>query len=26
VFWQKGKLPKNVWVPDQNVAPYRGRG
>ena len=26
VFWQTGKLPKNVWVPDQGVAPYRGRG
>ena len=21
-----GKLPKGVWVPDQGVAPYRGRG
>ena len=26
VFWQAGKLPKDVWVPDQGVAPYRGRG
>ena len=26
VFWQMGKLPKGVWVPDQGVAPYRGRG
>jgi 7-cyano-7-deazaguanine reductase len=26
VFWQKGKLPAGVWVPDQGVAPYRGRG
>ena len=26
VFWQAGKLPPNVWVPDQGVAPYRGRG
>jgi 7-cyano-7-deazaguanine reductase len=26
VFWQGGKLPKDVWVPDQGVAPYRGRG
>ena len=25
VFWQQGKLPANVWVPDQGVAPYRGR-
>jgi 7-cyano-7-deazaguanine reductase len=26
VFWQTGKLPKDVWMPDQGVAPYRGRG
>ena len=26
VFWQDGTLPKNVWLPDQCVAPYRGRG
>jgi 7-cyano-7-deazaguanine reductase len=26
VFWQQGKLPAGVWVPDQGVAPYRGRG
>ena len=26
VFWHTGKLPKGVWVPDQGVAPYRGRG
>jgi 7-cyano-7-deazaguanine reductase len=26
VFWQTGTLPKGVWAPDQNVAPYRGRG
>jgi len=26
VFWQGGKLPKDVWVPDQGVATYRGRG
>jgi len=27
VFWQAGKLPKDVWMPpDQGVAPYRGRG
>ena len=26
VFWQTGKLPQGVWVPDQGVAPYRGRG
>ena len=27
VFWQAGKLPKDVWLaPDQGVPPYRGRG
>lgn len=26
VFWQHGALPANVWLPDQGVAPYRGRG
>ena len=26
VFWQFGKLPKGMWIPDQGVAPYRGRG
>lgn len=26
VFWQKGRVPAGVWVPDQGVAPYRGRG
>lgn len=26
VFWQHGRLPKNIWLPDQGVAPYRGRG
>ncbi|SRR5579862_318449 len=26
VFWQTGKLPKGVWLPDPGVAPYRGRG
>jgi 7-cyano-7-deazaguanine reductase len=26
VFWQTGRLPKDVWMPDQSVAPYRGRG
>jgi 7-cyano-7-deazaguanine reductase len=25
VFWQTGRLPKNVWMPDQAVEPYRGR-
>ncbi|MCC6889951.1 MAG: NADPH-dependent 7-cyano-7-deazaguanine reductase QueF [Hyphomicrobiales bacterium] len=26
VFWQIGRLPRGVWVPDPGVAPYRGRG
>ena len=26
VFWQTGKLPGGVWLPDTGVAPYRGRG
>ena len=26
VFWQHGRAPKGVWIPDQGVAPYRGRG
>jgi 7-cyano-7-deazaguanine reductase len=26
VFWQTGTLPDGVWLPDQGVAPYRGRG
>jgi len=26
VFWQTGKLPAGVWLPDQGVTPYRGRG
>src|SRR6266550_4316336 len=26
VFWQFGKQPKDVWVPDQGVPPYRARG
>jgi 7-cyano-7-deazaguanine reductase len=26
VFWQTGKVPKGMWIPDQGVAPYRGRG
>src|SRR5205085_11376565 len=25
VFWQSGKLPAGVWVPDHGVAAYRGR-
>lgn len=26
VFWQHGALPAGTWAPDQDVAPYRGRG
>ena len=26
VFWQTGKLPAGVWLPDQGVPSYRGRG
>jgi 7-cyano-7-deazaguanine reductase len=26
VFWQSGVAPADVWVPDQGVAGYRGRG
>ncbi|WP_137391397.1 preQ(1) synthase [Rhodoligotrophos defluvii] len=26
VFWQWGELPKQAWLPDQGVPPYRGRG
>ena len=26
VFWQTGAAPAGVWIPDQGVAPYRGRG
>jgi len=26
VFWQTGKAPKGLWIPDHGVAPYRGRG
>ena len=26
VFWQTGEAPEGVWVPDQGVPPYRGRG
>jgi 7-cyano-7-deazaguanine reductase len=25
VFWQAGRLPRGVWVPDQGVGAYRGR-
>jgi 7-cyano-7-deazaguanine reductase len=26
VFWQTGKLPKDVYLPGPGVSPYRGRG
>src|SRR5262245_28791037 len=26
VFWQFGAPPDGVWIPEQGVAPYRGRG
>jgi 7-cyano-7-deazaguanine reductase len=26
VFWQSGKPPASVWLPDQGVPLYRGRG
>ncbi len=26
VFWQTGKLPKGVYLPEPGVSPYRGRG
>ncbi len=26
VFWEHGKRPDGVWIPDQGVAPYLGRG
>jgi len=26
VFWQTGTFPEGLWVPDQGVATYRGRG
>jgi 7-cyano-7-deazaguanine reductase len=26
VFFEKGKKPAGLWVPDQGVEPYRGRG
>jgi 7-cyano-7-deazaguanine reductase len=26
VFWQTGEAPKGVWLPDQGVPGYRGRG
>ncbi|MCG7624670.1 preQ(1) synthase [Epibacterium sp. Ofav1-8] len=26
VFYQTGPCPEDVWIPDQGVPPYRGRG
>jgi 7-cyano-7-deazaguanine reductase len=26
VFYQSGPVPEDVWLPDQGVPPYRGRG
>jgi 7-cyano-7-deazaguanine reductase len=26
VFWQTGAPPEAVWIADQRIAPYRGRG
>jgi len=26
VFFAQGEIPQGVWVPEQNVPPYRGRG
>jgi 7-cyano-7-deazaguanine reductase len=26
VFWQSGSPPEGLWLPDQGVASYRGRG
>ena len=26
IFYQSGSPPKDLWLPDQGVAPYRGRG
>lgn len=26
VFWQSGPAPKDVWIPEQNVPSYKGRG
>jgi 7-cyano-7-deazaguanine reductase len=26
VFWQSGKAPDELWLPDQGVQAYRGRG
>ena len=26
VFWQSGPVPEGLWLPDQGVSAYRGRG
>ncbi len=26
IFWQAGRVPRGVWLPEPGVAPYRGRG
>jgi 7-cyano-7-deazaguanine reductase len=26
VYWQKGRVPAGVWLPELDVEPYRGRG
>jgi 7-cyano-7-deazaguanine reductase len=26
IFYQTGEPPKGMWIPDQGVVPYRGRG
>lgn len=26
VFFAQGEIPKGVWIPDQDVKPYQGRG
>lgn len=26
IFWQSGPPPADLWLPDQGVQPYRGRG
>lgn len=26
IFWQTGVPPEGLWLPDQGVTPYRGRG
>nr|WP_245884266.1 preQ(1) synthase [Hartmannibacter diazotrophicus] len=26
VFWQSGPVPEGIWLPDQGVPTYRGRG